>query len=105
MSGIASVYATFADRAEAERIGRTVIDERLAACINILGETKSIYRWQGNVETATECAAIFKTSASAADALLRRLVELHSYDTPAAVVWPIEAAPEAYVQWVLDQTR
>ena len=54
MSGIASVYATFADEAEAERIGRQLVEERLAACVNILGPCKSIYRWQGKVEEAEE---------------------------------------------------
>jgi periplasmic divalent cation tolerance protein len=104
-SGIASVYVTFASAEEAARIGRLMVDERLAACVNILGEATSIYRWQGRVETATERAAIFKTSASCAELLSKRIAELHSHDNPAVAVWPIEAAPPAYVQWVRDQLR
>jgi periplasmic divalent cation tolerance protein len=104
-SGIVSVYVTFANAEEAERIGRAMIDERLAACINILGETTSIYRWQGRIETATERAAIFKTSPSCAELLVKRVAELHSYTNPAIAVWPIEAAPPAYVQWVRGQLR
>ena len=102
-SGIVSVYVTFADAAEAERIGRAMVEERLAACINILGETRSIYRWQGEVETATECAAILKTSASYADRLVRRIAELHSYETPAITVWPIAHTLAAYTDWVREQ--
>ena len=59
---VLSIYAVFADADEAERIGRTVVEERLAACVNILGPVRSIYRWQGTIETADETAAIFKTS-------------------------------------------
>lgn len=104
-SGIVSVYVTFASADEAEHIGRAMIEERLAACINILGEARSIYRWQGRIEDATEQAAVFKTSQSCADLLVRRVGELHSYDNPAIAVWPIEAAPPAYVQWVRAQLR
>lgn len=104
-SGIVSVYVTFASADEADRIGRLMIEERLAACINILGEARSIYRWQGRVETANEQPAIFKTSASCAELLVKRVAELHSYDNPAVVVWPIETAPPDYVQWVRAQLR
>jgi periplasmic divalent cation tolerance protein len=100
VTGIVSVYATFADADEAARIARTLIEERLAACANILGPVRSIYRWEGTIEDATEVAALFKTRADAAPALIARLAELHSYETPAAVVWPIEAALPAYADWV-----
>jgi periplasmic divalent cation tolerance protein len=104
-SGIVSVYVTFANAEEAERIGHMMIDERLAACINILGETKSIYRWQGRIETAAEQAALFKTSQSCAALLVQRVAELHSYENPSITVSPIEDAPPAYVQWVRAQLR
>ena len=99
---VVSVYATFANSEEAERVGRTVIDERLAACINILGPCRSIYRWQGEVESADEVAAIFKTSAAAADRLVARIASLHSYEVPAIAVWPIEELLETYASWVED---
>jgi periplasmic divalent cation tolerance protein len=104
-SGIVSVYVTFADAEEAERIGNAMVEERLAARINILGTTRSIYRWQGKIETASECAAIFKTSSSCAELLVRRIAEAHSYENPAVVVWLIEVAPQPYVQWVRGQLR
>lgn len=103
MSGIVSVYATFPATAEAERIGRMLVEERLAACVNILGPCRSIYRWQGAVEVSEEVAALFKTTAGGAQKLMARLAELHSYDVPAATVWPIPDALPAYAEWVREQ--
>jgi periplasmic divalent cation tolerance protein len=102
-AAIASVYATFADAQEAERIARAAIDERLAACVNILGPCRSIYRWQGVVEGAEEVAAIFKTSADTAPALADRIRALHSYDVPAVAIWPIAASSADYQAWVYEQ--
>ena len=104
MTAIVSVYATFASDEEARRIGRAVVEERLAACVNILGGCRSIYRWQGRIEEAGEVAALFKTAQSQAEALIARIAELHSYDIPAAVVWPIETALGAYAQWVVTES-
>lgn len=101
---VVSVYAVFADAEEAERIGRLVVEERLAACINILGPIRSIYRWQGAVETADEVAAIFKTSQAQVTALITRVAALHSYDVPCVVSWPIDKITDSYAQWVEDST-
>jgi periplasmic divalent cation tolerance protein len=105
MTGIVSVYAAFASDEEARRIGRTMVEERLAACVNILGPCHSIYRWQGKVEEAEEVAAIFKVTAGGADLLIRRIGELHSYHVPAAAVWPISEAPDNYRRWVVENSR
>ncbi|HVU31699.1 MAG TPA: divalent-cation tolerance protein CutA [Sphingomicrobium sp.] len=99
---ILSVYAVFGDAEEAERIGRAVIEERLAACVNILPSIRSIYRWKGEIETASEVAAIFKTHHWRSDALMKRIAELHSYDVPCIVAWPIEKIVGSYAQWVED---
>lgn len=104
MSGIVSVYAVFASDEEARRIGRTLVEERHAACVNILGACHSIYRWQGKVEEAEEVAAIFKTSEGQASELIRRLTELHSYEVPAVTVWPIAEVPENYRRWVRENS-
>lgn len=104
MTGIVSVYAIFADAGEAERIARAVVEERLAACANILGPCRSIYRWQGKVEEAAEVAAIFKTSEAAAPRLVARIAALHSYEVPAIAVWPISGALAAYAAWVTAET-
>jgi periplasmic divalent cation tolerance protein len=97
---IVSVYAVFANGDEAERVGRAVIEERLAACVNIFGSVRSIYRWKGSIETAHEVAAIFKTHHWRSDALMERIAALHSYDVPCIVTWPIDKIVGAYAEWV-----
>ncbi|MEA3063839.1 MAG: periplasmic divalent cation tolerance protein [Sphingomonadales bacterium] len=105
MTAIVTVYATFPTEEEARRIARTLVEERLAACANILGPCRSVYRWQGKIEEADEAATLFKTRADLAEALIARLAELHSYDVPPAVVWPIDKALTAYADWVEAETR
>ena len=99
---IVSVYAVFADSDEAERIGRLVVEEKLAACINILGRCRSIYRWKGKIETADEVPAILKTHSWQADELIERIAALHSYDTPCITVVPIDKLLRRYAAWVED---
>ncbi len=100
---LVTVYATFASAEEAQRIGRSVVEERLAACVNILGAATSIYRWNGALESATECAALFKTSGQDAERLVARIADLHSYEVPAIVMWPIGHAHGPYAAWLRDQ--
>jgi periplasmic divalent cation tolerance protein len=97
---VVSIYVVFANSGEAERVGRAVIEERLAACVNILGPVRSIYRWQGAIETADEVAAILKTTSAAADRLITRIAELHSYDVPCIATWPIDKVLAPYADWV-----
>ena len=99
---VVSVYAVFADADEAERIGRTMVEERLAACVNILGPVRSIYRWHGNVERSDEVAAIFKTNDAGAEALIARIAALHSYEIPCITAWPVTNVLEPYTAWVED---
>jgi periplasmic divalent cation tolerance protein len=102
---VVSVYAVFANAEEAERIGRTVVEERLAACINIFAPIRSIYRWDGKVQTADEVAAILKTHHWNSDALIARIAALHSYAVPCIVTWPIDKVLGDYANWVEDSTR
>ncbi|WP_300974450.1 divalent-cation tolerance protein CutA [Sphingomonas sp. LHG3406-1] len=97
---VVTVYCVFADAEEAERIGRTVVEESLAACVNILSPCRSIYRWQGAIEEAAEVPALFKTSDTVADRLIERIALLHSYDVPAIAVWPIDRLLADYGDWV-----
>jgi periplasmic divalent cation tolerance protein len=99
---VVSVYTVFATREEAERIGRLIIEEQLAACVNILAPCRSIYRWQDAVETADEVPAIFKTTAAITDSLISRIALLHSYEVPAITVWPVHKLLAAYGDWVED---
>lgn len=95
-----SVYIVAASRAEAESIARAVVSEGLAACVNILGDVHSIYRWKGAVEEARECAVIAKTTSEQFDALRTRVVALHSYDCPCIVAWPIVDGHAPYLDWI-----
>jgi periplasmic divalent cation tolerance protein len=108
MSGpgfLVSVYALFADAAEARRIGRAMIESRLAACVNIRSPCHSIYRWEGAIEEAEETPALFKTQASQADALIAAIAAAHSYAVPAIVAWDVAAAQDDYARWVTLETR
>jgi periplasmic divalent cation tolerance protein len=100
-----SVYCVFANADEAERIGRAVVEEGLAACINILSSCRSIYRWQGAVESAEEVPAILKTTADMSDSLIARIAGLHSYDIPCIAVWPVEKLLLSYAEWVEQSVR
>jgi periplasmic divalent cation tolerance protein len=102
---VVTVYALFADADEAQRIGRTLVEERLAACVNLLGPCTSIYWWDGAVQQANEAPAILKTTAARADTLIARLADLHSYDVPAISVWPVDRLPESFAKWVENELR
>ena len=101
---VISVYAVFGDAGEAERIGRMVVEERLSACVNIHGSIRSIYRWNGAIDSADEVAATFKTTEARADALITRIAALHSYEVPCIVSWPIDKILGPYADWVEDST-
>ncbi len=104
MTDIALLHVTFADAGEAERIGRAMVEERLAACVNLLGPCSSIYRWRERIETATEHRALFKTTPQLARELADRIAALHGYELPAIEIWPV-AAGDAVAAWIDDSTR
>jgi periplasmic divalent cation tolerance protein len=99
-----SVYIVAADTAEADRIAEALVGERLAACVNILGAVRSVYRWQGTVERADEVAMIAKTIGALFEKLAARVRTLHSYEMPAIVAWPIVAGDAAYLDWIAAET-
>ena len=103
MSEIALLRATFADRAEAERIGRAVIEDGLAACVTIEA-VRSLFRWQGELCADDEAAALFKTRVTLAERLAERIATLHSYDLAAIEWWPATASA-AVAEWVDSATR
>ena len=101
---IISVYIVAADADEAGRLAEALVGERLAACVNILGPVRSVYRWKGQVERADEVALIAKTRLELFDTLAARVRALHSYDMPAIVAWPVIAGDSAYLDWVESET-
>jgi len=98
------VYCPFADDEEARTIARTVLREQLAACANILGPIQSIYTWDGALTETAEIAVLFKTALPQSKALVARIVQLHSYDNPAVLVWPVSYCPPAFRAWVEAST-
>lgn len=102
---VQSIYVLFANGEEAMRIGRAMIEERLAACVNILAPCTSIYRWDGQIETATEVPALFKTDETTAAALIDRVAALHSYDVPGITAWAVEKAHGPYADWVQSSVQ
>ena len=103
MSEIALVHVTFADAAEAERIGAQMIADRLAACVTIHAPCRSIFRWEGEIDRAHEVPATFKTAGIRVERLRAAIVRLHSYDLP--VVEVTTATVDAVVAaWIADST-
>jgi len=98
------VYTTWPSAADAETAGRTLVERKLAACVNILPGMTSLYCWEGKVERAEEVVMIVKTRASLADAVSDAVKELHSYDTPAILVMPLESVEKNYLAWLMAET-
>ncbi len=98
------VYTTASSENEAAQIARTVVEEQLAACANIVPGIRSIYRWQGTVEDEMESLVFLKTAVTTVDRLIVRIRELHSYDVPDIVVVPIVNGHAPYLDWILENT-
>lgn len=99
------VLMTAPDEASAERLARTLVEEALAACVNLVPQIRSIYRWQGKIETGNEVLLIAKTRADCVSALIARVLEIHPYDVPEVIAWPITHGSASYLKWVLDSCR
>jgi periplasmic divalent cation tolerance protein len=96
------VLSTCPDVPTAERIARALVDERLAACVNVLAGVRSFYRWKGAVETTDEVLIVAKTTVPATGALVARLQELHPYDVPEAIALDVPAGAGPYLDWIRD---
>ena len=96
------VLTTCGSREEAQRIANELVQRRLAACVNIVPQIESVYRWQGRVETATEWLLLIKTTAAAFDRLRESLLELHSYDVPECIEVGIEDGVAKYLEWIAE---
>ena len=90
---------------EAERIAGHLVEEQLAACVNIVGPIRSIYRWQGAVQRDEEHLLIIKARAASFPMLEARVRELHSYETPEVIALPVSAGSQKYLAWLGSSTR
>lgn len=92
------------DAETGRRIAQVLVEERLAACVNLLAPCRSVYRWQGVIEEADEVPLVIKTSAGCLERLRARLIELHPYDLPELLAWTPAEAHDPYARWVVDET-
>ena len=105
MTGISIVFVTAGNEEEAARIARELVEQRLAACANIAPRIRSIYRWQGQVHDEQECLIIIKTRTSNFEALQAKVRELHSYEVPEIITFPVAAGLPRYLDWVMAETQ
>jgi periplasmic divalent cation tolerance protein len=96
------IFSTFADAETARKAARALVEEKLAACANILPQVESIYHWQGKIETNPEVMALFKTTREKYPVFEQRLRELHPYKVPEIVALEIAAGLPAYLDWIAD---
>jgi periplasmic divalent cation tolerance protein len=98
------VVTTTDSREEADRLARSAVERRLAACAQVVGPVTSTYRWEGAVETASEWQCVLKTTAARFDELRAHLEREHTYETPEIVATPIVAGGAAYLEWIERET-
>ncbi|PKO89611.1 MAG: divalent-cation tolerance protein CutA [Betaproteobacteria bacterium HGW-Betaproteobacteria-12] len=92
------------DEGVANALALTLVEEKLAACVNILPRVQSLYRWQGAVESASEIPLLIKTTSARYAALESRISELHPYDVPEIIAVPISRGLPAYLNWLAEET-
>jgi periplasmic divalent cation tolerance protein len=99
------VLTTLADEQQAETFAAVLVERRLAACVNIVGPIRSIYRWKGNIEREKEFLLIIKTTSEQASRLEAAFEELHPYELPERVELSVEGGSEAYVSWIAGEVQ
>jgi periplasmic divalent cation tolerance protein len=99
------VLTTLPVDADGPGFAQSLVEERLAACVNLLAPMESVYRWEGNIEQETERQVVIKTSRDRVAMLWERIRELHPYDVPEFLVLPIVDGNDAYLRWVADSTQ
>ncbi len=99
------VLATFPDIGKARQIGTALVESQLAACVNLLPQVESIYRWEGKVQQDAEVLALIKTRELLLGKLEAKLTEMHPYDVPEFIVIPVDSGSEKYVNWIRETTQ
>ena len=99
------VLTTLPPEADGVAFGRTLVEEKLAACVNLLAAMESVYRWKGAVAQETERQVVIKTSRERVSALRDRVRQIHPYELPEFIVLPIAEGDETYLHWIGDSTR
>ena len=105
MTSIRIVFSTIDSEENARKMARHLVEEHLAACVNIVSNVSSVYKWEGVLEEEKECLLIIKTSENRLEELITRIVESHPYEVPDVVAFPIEKGYSSYLEWVISETR
>ena len=103
MTDLVIVLTTVADDERAEQLARRLVDERLAACVNLHSPMVSMYRWQGKIERDTERQMVIKTTRDRVPALEARITQLHAYELPEFLVVSVDEGSAAYLKWVKEE--
>ena len=104
-TGVVAVFVTMPDVESAEGMGAALVEERLAACANVVHGVTSLFRWEGEVRRETEALMMIKTTGDRADALRARVVELHPHDVPEVVAMDVVSGHAPYLDWVRTEVR
>jgi periplasmic divalent cation tolerance protein len=99
-SGFVIVLTTIGGATDGHQLASILVTERLAACVNVLGEMESVYRWNEAVESERECQLIIKTTADRVAELKTRIHEIHSYEVPEFIVLPVASGSDTYLRWI-----
>lgn len=104
MEQILVVFVTVSSEDEGKKIGMDLVNNKLAACVNLVPKIHSIFSWQGKIETEDEVLLVIKTTQERINELINKVKELHSYDVPEILAIPVFAGNQDYIDWVLDET-
>ena len=99
------VFTTLPSADKAAELARALVEERLAACANLLPAIRSIYRWQGKLQDENEVLVLLKTRAEHLERLKLRILELHPYEVPEVLAVPVEAGYQPYLDWLAEETK
>jgi len=99
------VFTTLPSADKAAELGKVLVEERLAACANLIPAVRSIYRWQGKLQDENEVLMLLKTRAENLERLKLRILELHPYEVPEVLAVPVEAGYQAYLEWLAGETK
>ncbi len=104
-TGLVVIFITTANAEEAQRISKALLEQKKAACVNIVSGVNSLFWWQGKLDSAQENLLIVKTKASLLNELTRLVKEIHSYDTPEIIALPIVGGNQDYIEWVAKEVK
>ena len=99
------IYMTASSKTEAQKIGKALVESRLAACVNILDNMQSIYRWEQEIQQDTEVVLIAKTTGNLISQLIEKVIALHSYDCPCIVSLPISDGYPPFLDWIQAEVK